>query len=506
MKTTITILVAFIVLKFFLQYFLISPMYDLQRDEYLHLDQANHLAWGYLSVPPVTSWISLIIKFLGNTVFWVRFFPALFGALTIVIVWKTVEELNGNLFALILSATGVLFSVLLRLNTLYQPNSLDVLCWTTFYFVVIKYINSEKPKWLFLGAMVFAIGFLNKYNLAFLLIGLLPAVLITRQRRLLLNRFFYIAIVLGFLLILPNLIWQYQNNFPVIHHLKVLSDTQLVNVDTWGFFRSQFFFFMGSLVVIVSGLYGLLFYEPFKKCQLFFWTFIFTIIIFVYFKAKDYYVIGLYPVYIAFGCVFLGDILRSGWKRFLQPVLIFIPVICFIPMYNLAFPNKSPEYIVKNQKRYRDMGLLRWEDGKDHLLPQDFADMLGWKELASKVDKIYLNLSDSGKTLVLCDNYGQAGAINYYTKAKIRAVSFNGDYINWFDFNQPCVNLIRVKYFKEKENELLETSPYFQNSLIADSIENKFAREYGTTIFVFTKAKVNINEKLKKEIEENKNY
>ena len=155
------ILAVFILIKFLLQSILIGPEYDLQRDEYLHLDQANHLAWGYLSVPPVTSWISWLIMALGNSVFWIKFFPALFGALTILVVWKTIEELKGNLFALILGATCVLFSVLLRLNTLYQPNSLDVLCWTTLYFCLIKYINTEQQKWLFAGAVVFGLGFLN---------------------------------------------------------------------------------------------------------------------------------------------------------------------------------------------------------------------------------------------------------------------------------------------------------------------------------------------------------
>ncbi|MBO9683803.1 MAG: glycosyltransferase family 39 protein, partial [Flavisolibacter sp.] len=96
------ILLGFILLKFLLQYALINPYYDLHRDEYLHLDQANHLAWGYLSVPPVTSWIAWIIQLLGNSIFWVKFFPALFGALTVLVVWKTIEELKGNLFALVL--------------------------------------------------------------------------------------------------------------------------------------------------------------------------------------------------------------------------------------------------------------------------------------------------------------------------------------------------------------------------------------------------------------------
>ena len=143
------LLTGFIVAKFVLQYNLVSPEYELQRDEFLHLDQAHHLAWGYISVPPVTSWISCIIFFLGNSMFWVRFFPALFGALTIVVVWKAIEALKGNTFALVLGATCVLFSALLRLNILYQPNSLDVLCWTTFCYILILYSKSNNPTWFY---------------------------------------------------------------------------------------------------------------------------------------------------------------------------------------------------------------------------------------------------------------------------------------------------------------------------------------------------------------------
>src|SRR6187549_721376 len=152
-KRTI-ILIGFIALKFLLQFLLLSPEYDLQRDEYLHLDQANHMAAGYLSVPPFTSWTSYIIQLLGNSRFWVKFFPATYGALTIYIVWKSVEELNGNLFALILGTTCVLFSALLRLNTLYQPNSFDVLSWTAMYYVLLRYFQTNHSKWLYAGAII----------------------------------------------------------------------------------------------------------------------------------------------------------------------------------------------------------------------------------------------------------------------------------------------------------------------------------------------------------------
>lgn len=500
------ILVCFIGLKFFLQYILLSPAYDLQRDEYLHLDLGHHLAWGYLSVPPVTSWISYIIYISGNSVFWVKFFPALFGAFTIMVVWKAIEELKGDIFALILGATCVLFSALLRLNTLYQPNSLDVLCWTTIFFFLIKYFNRQEDKWLFLAAIIFALGFLNKYNIIFLVAGLFPAILLTSQRKLFLKNEFYLSVLIVFILITPNLIWQYKNDFPVVHHLKELAETQLVNVDRAGFLKSQLSFFFGSLIIILSGLYALYFYKPFQKYRTFFWSFFFILIVFMYFKAKDYYALGLYPVYIAFGAVFLADKLnRNRWK-YLKPILIALPFLFFIPMYQFGFPNKSPEYMVEHSNVYKKLGQLRWEDGKDHLIPQDYADMLGWKELVKKVDSIYTNLPNKDQTLVLCDNYGQAGAINYYTKENIKAVSFNADYVNWFDLETRYKNLIRVKDYKENDTELIKTSPYFQESSLADSIANKYAREYQTKIFVFIGAKVDINKRIKPEIEKAKKF
>ncbi|MTH16366.1 glycosyltransferase family 39 protein [Flavobacterium sp. LC2016-01] len=500
------ILIGFIILKFALQYILLSPEYDLQRDEYLHLDQAHHLAWGYLSVPPVTSWFSYIIYLLGNSVFWVKFFPALFGVLTLLVVWKTIEVLKGNLFALILGATCILLSSLLRLNMLFQPNSLDILCWTAFYFAVIQYINTEKVKWLYTGAIIFAFGFLNKYNILFLLIGLLPVLLLSKQRKIVGDKNLYFALILGLILIFPNLLWQYNNHFPIVHHMKELAETQLVNVDRAGFLKEQLLFFIGGFIVILSSFYALLFYKPFTNYRFFFASIIFTLLVFIYFKAKAYYAIGLYPIYIAFGAVFLGEISKTGWKRFLQPVLILIPLLLFIPIYKVAFPNKTPEEITAKPERYKKLGMLRWEDGKDHELPQDFADMLGWKELARKTDSVYALFPKSENTLVLCDNYGQAGAINYYTKKGIKAVSFNADYVNWFNLNIDYTNLIRVKEFEENSTEFAETSPFFQKAAIGGEITNKFAREYKTTIFVFTKAKININKRLAQEIKEEKNY
>ena len=40
------LLLLFVAIKFLLQYYAIHPVYELHRDEFLHLDLGNHLAWG----------------------------------------------------------------------------------------------------------------------------------------------------------------------------------------------------------------------------------------------------------------------------------------------------------------------------------------------------------------------------------------------------------------------------------------------------------------------------
>lgn len=487
----VIVLFVFIIAKFVMQYLLIDSTYELHRDEYLHLDQGKHLAWGFDSVPPFTSWVSWIILRLGNGVFWVKFFPALFGALTIVAVWKTVETLGGDLFALILAATAVLLSAILRINILYQPNSFDILAWTVFYFTLIRFIQSGQNKWLYYAAVVFAFGFLNKYNIAFLLIGMLPALLLTPYRKVFTNKHLYFSAGLALLIILPNLIWQWKNNFPVIHHMKELSETQLVNVQRSDFIKDQFMFFMGSVFIIVAAFVSFFIYSPYKKFRLICWSFLFTLLLFIYLKAKSYYAIGLYPVLIGFGAAYLKHLLHKGWKKYLQPVVLLIPVACSVMFIKIAFPLSSPQEIQNKLDFYKSVGLLRWEDGKDHNLPQDFADMLGWKELAAKVDSAYSLIEDKEHTLVFCDNYGLAGAVNYYSKYPgINAVSMNADYIDWFPpADKELTNLILVKDIYDEDPERKGEQPLFASVKMVGKIENPFARENGTRIYLLQNAK-----------------
>jgi hypothetical protein len=44
--------------------------------------------------------------------------------------------------------------------------------------------------------------------------------------------------------------------------------------------------------------------------------------------------------------------------------------------------------------------------------------MFGWEDMAKEVSRVYQSLSDEEKkhTVVYCNNYGKAGAIEYYSK------------------------------------------------------------------------------------------
>ena len=503
MKKTVSVFITVLFIKLLFQYFLINPAYDLHRDEYLHLDQGRHLAWGYISVPPMTSWTSYLINILGGSVFWVKFFPALFGTLTIVVVWKIIEELNGKLFALLLGALSILLSVILRLNILYQPNSSDVFFWTLTYFTIIKYVNSKNSNWLYATAFSIGFGILSKYNIIFLVAGLFAGLLLTRERKIFLNKKLYISIGIALLFILPNLLWQINNGFPTFTQLNELTRTQLVNVNRMDFVKDQFLFFANSIFIVLAAFTGFLLYEPFRKYRFVLFSYIVAIALYIFFKAKSYYAVGLYPVLLAFGSVYLEKLFSSGWKRYLRPVAFVLVLTLFIPLFLIAFPIKSPAEIQRNNEIYKRFGLLRWEDGQDHSLPQDFADMTGWSHLTEKVDSAYSQVTDKEHTLVLCDNYGEAGAINYYSKFKnINAVSLNADYINWILLDKPIKNVILVKDIYDSDPQRTKEAALFDSIYFIGKNDDPYSREQGTAIYLLKGAKMNINSLLAQEIGE----
>ncbi len=497
-------LAAFMLVKILLQYVLIHPSYDLHRDEYLHLDQSQHLAWGFISVPPLTSWIAWIIRALGNDSFWVKFFPTLFGAFTIFFAWKIVSALGGKLFAKLIVSLAILFSGILRLNILFQPNSFEVLSWTAFYYYLILYVQHKNPRTLYVLAVVLALSFLNKYNIIFLVAGLLPAMLTFADRSLLRSKHVLFAALLFMLMISPNILWQINNGIPFVKHMKELADTQLVNMSRVVFLKEQLLFFINSFFVLVIAAVGFIRFRAFRPYRFLFIGYLITILVYIWLRAKGYYSVGLYPVLLAFGAVYLEYLTER--KIFLRIASAVVIILIFLPVFRLAFPYAPAEVLADRREVYRDLGLLRWEDGKDHQLPQDFADMLGWRELAYKTDSAFGLLKEKDQVLVLTDNYGQAGAVNYYTINRLHAVSFNADYLNWFPVQKQIRHVIRIMEIDEDDDDPLRTQEksLCDTLILAGQVESKLAREYGTRIWVMKNVKASVWPVIRSEMEAHK--
>ncbi len=178
---------------------------------------------------------------------------------------------------------------------------------------------------------------------------------------------------------------------------------------------------------------------------------------------------------------------------FIIPILL--PVLPPQPLANF--------YVKMNTEK---TGALKWEDLKSHPLPQDFADMLGWKEMAQKVAAAYETLTPEEKkhTLLFCDNYGQAGAVNLYAKQYHlpQPYSDNASFLYWLPNNIYIDNLLLVT---DDKNEMQH--PFIKNfssAKLCDSVTNIYAREQGSLIILLKGANADFNKMFQEKIAKDK--
>ena len=113
-------------LKIVIPYFLQNSFYEPHRDEFLYLAEGHHLAWGFMEVPPVLSVFAWLTHVFGDGLFWIKLWPSLFGAGTLIIAGEIIISLGGKTFALLLLFLPFIFGVYLRLFFLFQPNTPEV--------------------------------------------------------------------------------------------------------------------------------------------------------------------------------------------------------------------------------------------------------------------------------------------------------------------------------------------------------------------------------------------
>ncbi len=479
---------ALALIKFILPFLLVHQPWELHRDEYLYYAQGQHLALGYLECPPLVGWLAYIASLFGGSFFWVKFFPSLFGALMVIVTAGIVKEMGGKTFAQVLAAIGIIFSAYLRTNFLLQPVFLEIFFWTLSAYYSLRLINTQQTKYYYLLSFAITLSFYSKYSALFFICGIAAALLLTYHRKLLASKHLWLAAGMFIILILPNIYWQYAYNWPLVHHMQELKETQLKYVSKTDFLKGQIGLILPSTFVWLVGLIWLLFQKRFRLIA---YTYLCVMLLLMLGSGKDYYALGVYPMLLAAGSVFFERISqRQKWIRY---VVVAIVLALGYPYIYISLPIEKPEAMALTNQKYdlAGKGFTKWEDQHTHPLQQDFADMIGWKELATKTENSYDFLSKKGyqNILVYTSNYGQAGALQYYAQKdnfRQNVISRNGTFLLWIA--QPLhfshVLLIDDEW-PEKDEPVFQ---HFTKVAMLDSVANPLSRQLGDKIFLLENA------------------
>src|SRR6202012_4009942 len=92
---------------------------------------------------------------------------------------------------------------------LFQPVVFDQLWWVLAVWLLLKYVNTNAPKYLYFIGLVVGLGILTKYTMLFFAGALIIGILISKQRRILLNKHVLGAIAVALIVALPNILWQF---------------------------------------------------------------------------------------------------------------------------------------------------------------------------------------------------------------------------------------------------------------------------------------------------------
>jgi 4-amino-4-deoxy-L-arabinose transferase-like glycosyltransferase len=363
----------------------------------LYFSLGQHLSAGYASVPPFTGFIAwLMIHTLGYSLFSARIIPIVLGGIFIILGAAITRELKGKAYAQILVAIAITVTPFnLRGFSLFQPVCFDVFFWSLIFWLTLKWINTKADKYLLLLGLIAGLGMLNKYLIALEILGLLIAFVFSPYRNIFTRKAFYLALLIALVVFLPNIIWQINYHLPVLIHMKALNDNQLVHVDRIAFFTDQIFIGSMAIVLIIPGIIFMCFDKSMKPYRPLILASLIVLLILAILRGKSYYTAGLFLLWIAAGGIYWENKLKRLFARILLPLLMLLITLPILPMGIPVYkPDRLAQYFAAVKNKYGFDMVLRWETGQVHSLPQDYADMLGWDELAAITAKAYNQVQD----------------------------------------------------------------------------------------------------------------
>ena len=382
---------------------LTGGQYGFHRDELATLNDAQHLAWGYVAYPPVTPFFGwLALRLFGTSLTGFRFFAALAMAVAVVLTGLIARDLGGSRRAQLLAAIAVVPSAL-GAGALMQYVAFDFLCWVLAAYCVARLLRTEDPRWCVGVGVAIGLGLLTKYSMAFFAFSIAAALVFTGGRRYLRTRWFWIGIAVAATICLPNVLWQWRHDFVSLDFLRHIHERDVRIGRTKTFLPDQLEFLLLALPLALAGLWWY-FSGAGKRFRALGWMYLLPLMIFIVLKGRGYYMIAAYPMLFAAGSVWLetwlprrSNAVRLGGGTVALLCLAFnITIFAMVSLPTAAPGSHRFEWAIKNNG--------------------DLVEEFGWPELAQEVARIRDTFSpeERARVGILAANYGEAGALSLY--------------------------------------------------------------------------------------------
>ena len=471
--------ISYLSLAKLLLHFLTNRSYGYFRDELYYLACGERLAWGYVDQAPLIALVARTSRALfGDSLFAIRFFPAVAGALTVFVTGMIARELGGGRFAVVLASVAVIVAPgFLALDTVLTMNAFEPLFWALCAYLLVRILKTGDARlWPWFGAVA-GLGLMNKHSTLVFGFAVVVALLVTPARKFFLSKWLWLGGAVALVIFLPNLLWQIANHFPTVEVLRNADKNQNLPVSPLDFFKGQLLLTHPlTLPVWAAGLWFYLGAKAGTPYRALGWTYAVMFALMIVMRAKIYYLLPAYPTLFAAGGVwwegFFARLAGRGraWRR-LKPAAVAALLVGGAITAPLALPVLPVETFIRYQ---RALGLEapRTERLRLAELPQHYADMFGWEEMTETVARVYHSLpaEEQPRCAIFARNFGEAGAIDFFG-ARYGLPKSIGKHQNYFlwgprDYTGECVITVGEKLegvqksFNQIELAATFTHPY----------------------------------------------
>ncbi|HEX7132960.1 MAG TPA: glycosyltransferase family 39 protein [Iamia sp.] len=387
-----------------------ASRYGWHRDELYYADAGRHLDLGFVDFPSITPLLAALGRLLaGDSLVGLRTIASLAGAATIVVTAAVTRELGGRARAQVLAAIAVT-PLLVGSNAMFQTVSFDQLAWALVIWAAAALLvrGPTTRSWLLVGAAA-ALAWSTKYTVAILLAGLAVGWLATRAGRVTLRgRGPWLATGLLVVVAAPNLWWQARHGWPSVDFFTGRSGEVRGENPPWRFVV-ELAILTGPLAVplALAGLRALVRDAATRPLGI---GLVLVGPAWLLAGGKAYYAAPLVIGAFAAGAVRWEE-RTAGCPNRRLPAALAASALLAAPIIAPFLPTEAMV----------DAGLDE--------VREDYAEMLGWPELAAAVDGA---AASTGATVVVASNYGVAGAVERFgTRPGVEVVSGHLQWRYW---------------------------------------------------------------------------